>query len=110
MRRSSEGRRPRRRPRRESAASELYPNAPNPFNAATGIAYRLADPGPVRLEIYNLMGQPVHTLVDRVQTAGVYRVSWDGRDRRGAAVAAGIYLMRLSHPGGAQTRRLLYLK
>ena len=90
--------------------SELYPNTPNPFNAATRIAYRLAASGPVRLEIHNLVGQPVNTLVDQFQTAGAYQVSWNGRDRRGAAVAAGIYLARLSHPGGAQTRRLVLLK
>ncbi len=94
----------------ERADNELYPNQPNPFNGGTRIAYRLAGPGPVRLEIYNLMGQQVRTLVDEVQAAGLYEVSWDGRDRRGLAVAAGIYLARLDYPGGAQTRRLMYLK
>ena len=93
-----------------SAVSELYPNAPNPFNAGTAIAYRLSDPGPVRLAIYNLMGQPVRTLVDRVQTAGMYQVPWNGRDDLGSAVAAGIYLARLDYPGGVQTRRLICLK
>ncbi len=57
--------------------SELHPNTPNPFNAGTRIAYRLAASGPVRLEIYNLLGQPVHTLVDQTQAAGAYQVSWD---------------------------------
>ena len=90
--------------------SELHPNAPNPFNASTLIAYRLAASGPVRLEIYNLLGQPVRTLVDRTQTAGAYQVIWNARDRRGAAVAAGIYLTRLTFPGGVQTRRLVLLK
>ena len=90
--------------------SELHPNTPNPFNAGTRIAYRLAASGPVRLEIYNLLGQPVDTLVDQVQAAGVYQVSWDARDKRGAAVAAGIYLTRLTYPGGVQTRRLIHLK
>ena len=92
------------------AASELYPNAPNPFNSSTLIAYDLASPGRVRLEIYNVLGQPVHTLVDQVQAAGAYQASWNGRDRRGAAVAAGVYLVRLSYPGGAQTRRLVYIR
>ena len=88
----------------------LAPNAPNPFNASTLIPYRLAMPGAVRLEIYNLLGQPMRTLVDQVQDAGVYLVPWDARDQRGAAVAAGVYLVRLQYPGGVQTRRLLYLK
>ena len=88
----------------------LAPNAPNPFNASTLIPYRLAAPGPVRLEIYNLLGQPVRTLVDQYQDAGFYKVRWDARDRSGALVSAGVYLVRLHYPGGVQTQRLLYLK
>jgi hypothetical protein len=88
----------------------LAPNVPNPFNPSTVISYRLATPGAVRLEIYNLLGQPVRTLVDQVQAAGAYWVRWDARDGRGAAVAAGVYLVRLHYPGGVQTKRLLYLK
>ena len=90
--------------------SGLSPNYPNPFNAGTLIPYRLAAPGPVRLEIYNVLGQPVRTLVDDLQVAGSYRIFWDARDQRRLAVAAGVYLARLQYPGGAQTRRLLLLK
>ena len=90
--------------------SGLDPNFPNPFNASTQIAYHLASPGPVRLEIYNVLGQPVRTLVNQSQPAGFYQVRWDARDQRGAPLAAGVYLTRLRHPDGAQTRRLLYLK
>ena len=88
----------------------LAPNVPNPFNSTTQIPYRLAVPGPVRLEIYNTLGQPVRKLVDQVQAAGWYQVQWDARDQRGAAVAAGVYLTLLYHPDGMQIRRLLYLK
>ena len=90
--------------------SGLDPNFPNPFNASTQIAYRLATPGLVRLEIYNVLGQPVRTLVNQSQPAGFYQVPWDARDQRGAPLAVGVYLTRLRHPDGAQTRRLLYLK
>jgi len=55
--------------------SGLDPNFPNPFNASTQIAYRLATSGLVRLEIYNVLGQPVHTLVNQFQLAGFYQVS-----------------------------------
>ena len=88
----------------------LLANFPNPFNSSTWISYRLADPGPVRLTIYNALGQPVRTLVDQFHVAGEYRVSWDGRDRQGTMVGSGIYLMRLRYRTGVQTRRLLYLK
>ena len=90
--------------------SGLDPNFPNPFNAHTQIAYRLASPGPVRLAIYNVLGQPVRTLVNQFQPAGFYQVPWDARDQQGTALAAGVYLTRLRHPDGTQTRRLLYLK
>ena len=88
----------------------LLANYPNPFNSSTQLAYRLAAPGLVRLTIYNVQGQPVRTLVDQVQPAGEYQVSWDARDQEGATVAAGVYLTRLRHADDAQTRRLLYLK
>ena len=91
-------------------ASGLDPNFPNPFNAHTQIPYRLATPGPVQLVVYNLLGQPVRTLVDQVQTIGWYQVPWDARDQRGNAVSAGVYLACLHYPGGVQTQRLLYLK
>ena len=90
--------------------SRLEPNYPNPFNSTTQISYRLATPGPVRLDVYNILGQQVHTLVDQAQAAGFYQVPWNARDQRGAAVATGVYLMRLHYPGGVQTRRLLLLK
>ena len=90
--------------------SGLDPNFPNPFNANTQIAYRLAAPGPVRLAIYNVLGQPVRVLVNQFQPAGFYQVPWDARDQQGTALAAGVYLTRLRHPDGTQTRRLLYLK
>ena len=92
------------------ATSGLDPNFPNPFNAGTQIAYRLATSGPVRLEIYNTLGQSVRALVDEVQAAGTYRAHWDARDGGGQAVGAGVYLIRLRYPGGVQTRRMLYLE
>ena len=90
--------------------SGLDANAPNPFNGTTRISYRLAARGPVRLEVFDILGQPVRALVDQVQAAGFHQVSWDARDQRGAEVASGVYLTRLAYPGGMQARRLLYLK
>ena len=93
-----------------AATSGLAPNVPNPFNSATQIAYHLSSPGPVQLVIYNVLGQPVRTLVDQFQAAGSYQVQWDARDQRGVSLSSGVYITRLSYPGGEQTRRLLYLK
>ena len=60
--------------------------------------------------IYNVLGQPVRTLVDEYQSVGSYRIQWDARDQQGASLSSGIYITRLSYSGGVQTRRLLYLK
>lgn len=92
------------------ARTVLQANYPNPFNSTTQIPYRLAATGPVRLVIYNILGQPVRILIDELQSAGRYQVQWDGRDRYGSAVAAGVYVARLHFPGGVQIRRMLYLK
>ena len=88
----------------------LAPNAPNPFNGNTVIPYRLDADGPVRLVIYNILGQRIRTLVDEVQKAGTYRVRWDVRDAAARSVATGIYFTRLHYPGGVHTRRMLYLE
>ena len=93
-----------------SDSSGLEPNAPNPFNNSTWVPYRLAAPGPVRLEIHNMLGQRVRLLVDEFQAAGSHRVHWDARDQGGVPVAAGVYLARLAHPEGVHSRRLLYLE
>ena len=92
------------------ANSGLDAIAPNPFNATTRISYRMATPGPVRLEIYNTLGQRVRTLVDEAQPAGSYQVLWNARDQQGAVVSAGVYVARLHHREGDETRRLLFLK
>ena len=91
-------------------ASGLEPNYPNPFNNSTQIPYRVSAPGPVRLVIYNALGQPVRTLVDAIQAAGAYQVPWDGRDHRGARVANGGYLYRLQAGAVAQVRKMLVLE
>ena len=97
-------------PEAEAAFSGLSPGSPNPFNSATHVVYHLAEPGRVQLVIYNVLGQPVRRLVDESQAAGAYRVRWDARDQSGASLSTGIYIARLSYPGGVQTQRLLYLK
>jgi hypothetical protein len=73
----------------------LDQNYPNPFNPSTSLAYALSEAGMTRLEIFNLLGQRVITLVDGYQPAGRYTVSWDGRDAFGRAAPSGVYLYRL---------------
>ncbi len=88
----------------------LDPNYPNPFNPVTTITYALPEPADVRLEVYNVMGQRVRTLVATQQTAGYHTVRWDGRDAAGQWVASGMYLYRIQTDTFAQTRKMLLIK
>ena len=85
----------------------LGQNYPNPFNPGTVIPYQLATDGYVRLEVFNLLGQRVATLVDGAQVAGAYAVPWDARDAAGFGVAAGVYIYRLTVGGETATRRMV---
>ena len=78
-----------------AAKALVLHNYPNPFNPTTTIQYALAEAAPVRLVIYNVVGQRVVTLVDDHQDAGSYAVPWAAADERGQPVAAGIYFMHL---------------
>ena len=85
----------------------LLQNYPNPFNPSTIIPYQLPAPTHVRLEVFNVLGQHVATLVDREQPAGWHTATWQGTDAAGRAVAAGLYLYRIRGTGPSQTRRMV---
>ena len=88
---------------------ELGSNFPNPFNPSTIIPYQLPAPTRVRLEVFNLLGQRISTLVDGEQPAGFHAAQWDATDAAGQAVGAGVYLYRLSGDGAKITRRMLLI-
>ena len=88
----------------------LEQNYPNPFNPGTSIKYTTRQTGRVKLSIYNLLGQKVVDLVDQIQSAGNYQVTWDGRDKRGLNVTSGIYVYRLDVKGRSVTRKMTLLK
>jgi hypothetical protein len=73
----------------------LEQNYPNPFNPTTAIRYQLAKESKVSVTIFNILGQPVRTLVRADQEPGYYSLQWDGRDKNDALVSSGIYLYRL---------------
>lgn len=74
---------------------ELFPNYPNPFNAATTIQYHLSQNSHVTIQIYNLAGQVVRTLVDENQSDGIHSVVWHGLDEQNLTVASGIYFCQV---------------
>ena len=85
--------------------TNLETNYPNPFNSSTHISYTIAVDGPVSLLIYNLLGQPVHTLVNENQRGGSHSVSWHPSE----GMAAGIYVYRLTTATESLAGKLTYL-
>ena len=83
---------------------------PTPFNAEVTIPFALAEAGPVRLVVYNLMGQQVRVLADGWVDAGAHRVHWDGRTAAGAESASGVYWAVLHTGDAVQTAKLALIR
>lgn len=88
----------------------LRQNYPNPFNPTTTIAYSLPEANQVRIDIYNVKGQLVKSLLNKDMEAGLHSIIWNGRDMNNQSVASGIYFYRLSSPSMTQTKRMLLMK
>ncbi|MBU1355354.1 MAG: M20/M25/M40 family metallo-hydrolase [Candidatus Edwardsbacteria bacterium] len=89
---------------------KLSQNAPNPFTKFTVISYQLPKAGRVRLNIYNIAGQLVKTLVNKDQQAGIYVLNWDRKDNNNKQVSAGVYIYHLSTGDNTQSRKMVVLK
>ena len=87
----------------------LGQNYPNPFNPATIIPYQLPTATHVRLEVFNVLGQHLATLVNEVQPAGFHTARWDATNAAGQAVGAGVYFYRLRGQGVELTRRMVLI-
>ena len=89
----------------------LEQNYPNPFNSDTVINFALPQSENIELNVYNVAGQRVATLLEGVRAAGAYAVNWDGQDDDGQALASGVYLYRLqAGEGKVEMRKLLLLR
>ncbi len=77
----------------------LGQNYPNPFNPSTRISYTLPVGGAVTMNVFNLLGQNVATLVNGPMTAGAHETVWDGRDAAGRGVSSGVYFYRIEVKG-----------
>ncbi len=89
---------------------ELYQNYPNPFNPKTTIAFTLPERAHANLAIFDLEGKLVKTLINEKTAEGLSENTWDGTDNKGAAVATGIYFMRLNSGGKILTKKMVLLK
>ena len=93
------------------AAFSLADNFPNPFNPATTIQYALPQAADVELTVYNVLGQPVRTLIAEHQSAGRYAVEWDATNDSGHSLSAGMYFYRLQAGGEFhEVKKMLLLK
>jgi flagellar hook assembly protein FlgD len=91
---------------------DLAQNYPNPFNSQTMITYSLSNDSEqvTRLEIIDLLGRNMRTLVNKKQTAGSYQVIWDGKDNTGNNVATGIYFYKLTSGTYSKIKKMSILK
>ena len=89
---------------------QLKQNYPNPFNPTTTIEFYLAKQGNYRLDIYDVLGRKVRSLLNGSQPAGAQRITWDGKDDSGKMVSAGIYFYTLKGENFKQTRKMLLIK
>jgi len=88
----------------------LHQNRPNPFNPLTHIDFVLFGEAEARLTVYDVTGRAVRTLVDDALGAGEHDVVWDGNDDAGRPCASGLYVYRLTTPGGTVSRRMTLLR
>lgn len=89
----------------------LDQNYPNPFNPSTTITFKLLDSGKITLNIFNILGHKVRTLVDEKKVSGQYTVIWNGKDDHGQKLSSGVYFYRLATENKLlATRKMLMLK
>jgi hypothetical protein len=88
----------------------LYGGSPNPFSRETAINFDLPRPGDALLQIYDLTGRLVRTLVHGPIRAGRHQAFWDGTNAGGRPVSSGVYLYQLSAMGETLTGRLTLLR
>jgi hypothetical protein len=93
------------------ARTEILPGAPTPFRDAVDVRFTVTQPGAhVELEIFNIIGQRVATLVDERLTGGAYVARWDGRSTLGEAVSSGIYFARLRADATIRVMKLVRVR
>lgn len=94
----------------EVVNNSLLNNYPNPFNPQTTISYNLKSDSNVSLNVYNMLGQKVRTLVSGEQRNGSHSVVWNGKDNRGNSVSSGIYFYKLKTDSFTSTKKMVLMK
>jgi hypothetical protein len=89
---------------------QLMPCRPNPSSGAVNISYVLPRSGQVSLNVYDICGRKVNTLVQGQKQSGAYNLTWRGNDSQGRKVSAGVYFYQLNYDGTSLTRRLVLIR
>ncbi len=90
--------------------NSLAQNYPNPFNPETSIAFTTKEAGNVSIDIYNVKGQKVKTLLNDYRNAGNHSVVWNGRDDNNKAVASGLYFYKMRNGKFSSTKKMILMK
>ena len=93
-----------------TGVTKLGGNYPNPFNPSTAIAYDVNELGNVKIEVFNVKGQKVKTLVDETKGAGTHSVTWNGLDDNGNDVTSGIYFYKMNAGTYTSTQKMMLIK
>jgi hypothetical protein len=86
---------------------QLYQNSPNPFSPITCIPFELLEPGNVQITVYNTLGQKINTIANGYFSEGYSQVFWNGLNRDGTPLTAGIYIYRLESQGEIRSGKML---
>ncbi len=95
---------------KSSKVAKLLQNSPNPFNPSTSIKFYIPKESRVKIQIFDVLGREVTTLLNEQQKAGYHIIYWDGYDKSGNAAASGIYIYRLTAGDFVQSKKMNLLK
>jgi len=88
----------------------LSQNNPNPFNAETSISYHVPKASHVTIEVFNLIGQHLRTLVDEEKSPGIYHATWNGKDDQSQSVGSGIYIYRITTKKFTEIKKMVLVQ
>ncbi|MFH1861387.1 MAG: T9SS type A sorting domain-containing protein [bacterium] len=88
----------------------LEPNYPNPFNPETTIRFNLPVTSAARLDVYDMSGRLVNTLVNGTVEAGLHQVSWNATDVSGSILPSGVYIYRLTAGDYSASAKMIFVK
>jgi hypothetical protein len=89
---------------------KLAQNFPNPFNPSTIIQYELPRESHVKLDIFDVKGKYIRSLIDNKEVAGTHNVQWNSQDRQGRKVPNGVYFYTITTNDFTQTKKMIFIK